>query len=159
MNIKKYLLVFCSSLILSFYFSNIAFASILIETHIESDNRGYLTLSVEDLNGSKVCIFDFNFEECRLNEECVRILKEIDHKKIEKNADELIDLISEIDNVSSGLERLVAYYQGEDVPIDDLLSETCNSLSQKKDTLIHRLFEFLLFDYFNSENNLIYFPV
>ena len=57
------------------------------------------------------------------------------------------------------MERLVAYYQGEDIPIDDLLSETCNSLSQKKDALIHRLFEILLFDYFNSEDNLIYFPV
>ena len=53
---------------------NVTFASILVETHVESDNRGYLVLSVEDLNGSKVCIFDFNFEACKLNEECVKTL-------------------------------------------------------------------------------------
>ncbi len=74
-------------LLFGIFSQNVAFASILVETHVESDNRGYLALSVEDLNGSKVCIFDFNFEEC------VRILEEIDHKKIEKNVDELTDLI------------------------------------------------------------------
>lgn len=157
--LKKLISKIICFLLFGIFSQNVAFASILVETRVESDHRGYLALSVEDLNGSKVCIFDFNFEECKLNEECVRILEEIDHKKIEKNVDELTDLISEIDNVSSNLERLVAYYQGEDIPIDDLLSETCNSLSQEKDALIHRLFKILLFDYFNSEDNLIYFPV
>ncbi len=159
MNIKKHILIFFGVLSLFICFSNVAFTkNILVGTSVKGD-RGLLTLWLETLDAPKVCIFDLNFDNLEIKGK--KLLKEMNNTKINKNIDDLISLSSEVENVSDKLDRLDAFYHGEDVPTDDLLLESCNSLNEKKDAIVYKLLEFLLVRCLKlgDKNILVYFPV